>query len=358
MAVAIETASRALIHSASREAMQNGVYRGMPLDQATKNCRDLIVLPPNEELYFRATHALLQILGQYTPIFEPLRFGHAYLDMTGSAKLFGSAKDAAAKVQREIRDRLHLDASAGVACNKLVSKAASDFVTNLRSSEKLYDVRRGDEENFLAPLQVGYLPGVEKMIRQQLLDLNVRFIRELAALAAENLQMVFGTFGLLLHQRAHGIDERPVQPPKRAFEVVQVATLEPDSNDFEVIRSKIFLLLSHATRQLREKGLLAQRLVLEIRYSDHKEGRTQHRLIPTDDDQALVAVATAVLERVLTRRIRVRKITLRLRDLSTAPQQLSFFDDIRNTKSKAITQAMDKIRNRFGENAIRFGWAA
>ncbi len=358
VAVAIETATRSLVFSASGEARQNGVFPGMPLYRALKNCPDLTVLPPNEELYFHATDAMMEIVSRFTPVFEPLRFGHAYLDMTGSGKLFGGVKDAAAKAQQEIRNRLRLDASAGVAGNKLVSKVASDVVSFSGEHHGLCDVRHGYEENFLAPLRVGYLPGVKNKIREQLLDLNVRLIRQLAVISSENLQMVFGRFGLLLHQRARGIDHRPVRPPKRAPEVVEVETLDDDSNDYYFLRSKMFRLLARAARHLREKKLRTGRMIIEIRYSDYKEDSARQRFTPCNDDADLAPIVNNVFDRALGRRVRVHKMTLRLGDLSPEPAQLSLFAKEKNPKLSAVTLAMDKIRDRYGEDAIRFGRAA
>ena len=358
VAVAIQTAARSLVYVASSEARANGVYRGMPLQQALRNCPDLTVLPPNEELYFRATSAILHILGRFTPVIEPLRFGHAYLDMTGSGKLFGGVKDAAAKALREIRQRLSLDANAGVASNKLVSKVATDVVTVAGKRRDLCDVRHGYEERFLAPLAIGYLPGVRKPVRRQLRDLNVRIIRELAVIPVESLQMVFGRFGILLHQRAHGIDNRPVQPPKRAPEIAEQETLDQDSNDFYLLRAIAHRLLARAARRLRLQQFRAARLVIDIRYSDYKENTVQRRIQPTDIETELAAVVDDALDRAVNRRVRVRKITLRLCDLTRAPLQLSLFDEGGDPRMKALTAAMDKIRDRFGDQAIRFGRAA
>ena len=358
VAIAIETATRSLVYSVSKEGRQDGVYPGMALSQAKKYCPNLTVLPPNEELYVRATSAMMKVLGQFTPVIEPLRFGHAYLDMTGTTRLFGGVKDAAARAQRDIRDLLRLDANAGVASNKLVSKVASDVVNTSGQSRGLCDVNPGYEEGFLAPLTVGFLPGVKKPERQRLLDLNVRIIREVAAISMENMQMVFGRFGVLLHQRAHGIDNRPVQPPKRSPEVVEVEKLDPDSNDYFFLRARVFRLLAQGTRRLRSKGLRAGRLVIEIRYSDYKDDRAQQRFTVSDNEQDLTLVAKQVLERALSRRVRVRKITLRLCDLSCVPLQMSLFQPAQNPKVAAVTAAMDKIRDRYGEDAIGFGRAA
>lgn len=358
VAVAVETSSRALIAARSREAAANGVQRGMPLYQALKYCPDLTVLPPNEDLYRRATTALLQLLGRFTPVIEPLRFGHAYLDLTGSCRLFGSAVDAAARAQREIRDRLRLDAVAGVASNKLVSKVASDVIIVASPQTALCDVNHGEEQRFLAPLQVGYLPGVQKSIRSQLTELNVHRIQELAGIKSEHLQMVFGRFGLLLFQRARGIDDRPVQPPRRSPEIVETAELADDCNDFDHLRRLTFALLARATRRLRRDHLFTQRVTVEIRYADYRDASAHSRTAAAQSDAELRTSTETALKNALTRRVRVRKITLRLGGLGPASGQLGLFPAPENPKNEALTRALDKIRDRFGDAAIRFGYAA
>jgi DNA polymerase IV len=358
VAIAIEAAGRSLVYAASREAGLNGVYRGMLLNQALKYCPDMTVLPPNEELYLRATRALMGILQQFTPVLEPLRFGHAYLDMTGSAKLFGNAVDAAAKARKEIHDRLRLDATAGVAGNKLVSKVASDVITLRDPRAGLCDVHLGEEQRFLSPLQVGYLPGVQKQVRTQLYELNIRLIRELTVIQSEHLQMVFGRFGLLLYERSRGIDNRPVQPPKRSPEIVETETLAEDSNDHDRLHTIFFRLLAASTRRLRQKKQFTRRLVLEIRYSDHKEENGQFKCDPAQNDWQMLQPAESLLTRTVTRRTRVRKMTLRLCDLCQSYSQLSLFDEAPNPKLESAGKAMDRIRDRFGEAAISFGRAS
>ena len=247
-----------------------------------------------------------------------------------------------------------MDVSIGLASNKLVSRVASD-VTQPRG---LCDVHHGYEESFLAPLPIGYLPGTQGTVREQLLELNVRIIRELAAISASNLQMVFGRMGVLLYQRAHGIDNRPVQPPKKVPEIVETETLVEDSNDFYELRAILFRLLIQATRRLRLKNFRTTRMVIEIGYSDYKEDRGQQRFPATNLEMELFQVTSALFDKVLTRRIRVRKLPLRLCDLRAKPQQISLFEEKHDRRMVALTLAMDRIRDSYGETIIRFGRAA
>ncbi|MBN1540730.1 hypothetical protein JW992_01195 [candidate division KSB1 bacterium] len=357
-AVAVQAAGRSLILSASAEARRQGVFRGLALSDALKRCRDLTVLPPNPDLYARADAAVLQLLQHYSPLVEPLRSGQVYLDMTGSDRLFGSAADAAVRAQHEIRDRLCLQANAGVAGNKLVSKVASDVVTSAGRINGLCDVRAGGEPDFLAPLEVAFLPGVRGSVRRQLAALNIRLIRELAAVSSEHLQMAFGRFGLVLYQRSRGIDNRPVQPPRRAPQIVESETLEPDCNDYALLRRALYRLADRAAWRLRRKALLARRVALELRYSDYKENRVQLSLPPTVNDTEWGDCLEEALTRAVQRRVRVRTLTLRLLDLHNRPLQLSLFEPQTPPRLNALTAAMDRIRTRYGQNAIRFGRAA
>lgn len=351
VAVAVETTQRALIFSLSSEAARAGVWRGMPLYQARKVCRDLTVLPPNPELYTRATRAMIEVLSQFSPIIEPGRYGHAYLDMTGSGRLFGRIQDAGARAQQEIQQRLRLDTAVGLAGNKMVSKIATEVV----QPRGLHAVRHGDEEHFLAPLSVSYLPGINRQVKTQLLELNVQLIRQLAGVAVPHLTAVFGRLGVLLHQRALGIDHSPVQPPKQIPEICEQEHLAEDSNDFDRLRCLVFAMIVRATRQLRSNRQRAARLILKVQYSDYKESAGQQRLHPTDQDTDFFPIVRDLLQRILTRRVRVRKLTLQLRDFSPIVAQLSLFEESSNPKNQRLTRAMDGIRDRFGENAIGFG---
>src|SRR5919201_693763 len=125
VAVAPPGADRATIIALSAEARLAGVSQRIPVRHARKICPDLVLLPPNPVLYARASRALHEIFRMYAPTIEPRGYGHAFLDLTGTGRLFGPAVDVAARVQREVRERLRLPVSVGVAANKMVSQAAT-----------------------------------------------------------------------------------------------------------------------------------------------------------------------------------------------------------------------------------------
>jgi DNA polymerase-4 len=349
--VALQKANRSLVYASSYEARRAGIHRGMPLQEARRLCRDLIVLPPNPSLYAHATQAMLDLLSGFSPIIEPVRYGHAYLDMTGTRRLFGSPADAGAKIQREIRERLNLEATVGVATNKLVSKVASDVV----KPTGLQDVRPGDEERFLSPLPVHYLPGVGKATLQQLAELNIHYIRELARIPLTHLTQLFGQRGTQLHQWAHGIDPRPVQPPRREPCIEERETLPEDTNEIPVLRAVLFRLAERACRRLRQEHLMAQRLSLELRYSDGVETKGEMRLaFASQFEHEIYPAAEEAFAHLLTRRVRVRSLRLGLKELKPMARQLCLFSSPEDERRERLLSALDRIRDRFGEDAIHY----
>lgn len=128
VAIAPLSTSRALLREISLEAMQNGVYVGMPIEHAKRLCPSLPVLSPNVNHVHRANQSLLSVVTRYAPVWEPFHAGSFVMDLTGTTRLFGSACDAAAKAQQEILDRFHLDSVAGVGANKLVAQTAATLV--------------------------------------------------------------------------------------------------------------------------------------------------------------------------------------------------------------------------------------
>jgi DNA polymerase-4 len=322
----------------------------MALSKAMRYCRNAVVLPPNEPLYLRASRALFRVLESFSPVLEPSGHGHAYLDITGTGRLLGPPRDIAWKAQTEIRRQIRLDASLGIASNKMVSKIASEVTR----PAGLRDVPHGDEPSFLSPLPVRLLPGIGPQTERQLEDLNIRIIREIAAMKPEHLALAFGRFGFVLYQRAMGIDRTPVNPWHAVPALEQEKVLPEDSNDYELLEGALFDLCEHAGEQLREKKQRAGRLELRIRYADHQEdGRRLKMEPPPRSSTALYAHALPVLDRILRRRTRVRSMHLQLTDLSPGSVQLELFADPRPERRLKLELALDALRLRYGKSVVR-----
>ena len=335
--------SRSVVTAISTEAREAGIYKGMILARALRRCRDLIVLPPNEPLYARASRALCRVLEGFSPVLEPAGYGHAYLDMTGTGRLFGPPRDAAWRAQQEIRKRLCLDAALGVAANKMVSRIAAVVTEPVG----LQDVAPGEEPAFLAPLPAQLLPGVGPKTQEQLRELNLRIIREVAAMQPEHLVLAFGRFGFVLHQRALGIDDTPVYPPRAVPSVEEEAILAEDSNDWDLLNSTLCGLCARAGERLRALKQRAGRMEVHVRYSDYREAAGKAKLVPPLQSTAgLSARAGRLLEQAAARRTRVRSLHLSLTGLSSGPAQLDLFADPAVERRARLESALDELRRR------------
>jgi DNA polymerase-4 len=359
VAVAPPHSERGLILSASPEARREGVFKGMPLGKAVRLCPGLAVLPPNPALTEKACKVLGEVVAGYTPLWEPARPGHIYLDVTGTERLWGRAKDTGYRLGQEIKARLSLSATIGVAGNKMVSSIASRIIP----CEGVLDVGQGQEAAFMAPLKVNVVPGIGRFRREILLEeLNITLVRELAVLDMGSLRLIFGRQTFVIHQRTLGIDTTPVYPMPMKPMVSEEITLPQDENDDRMLLGALYRLVEKCSYRLRSRGLFPRKAGLLLRYSDQMETTRQLKLPSHSSfwDFDLYDPIEKMFVNACNRRVRVRFIRVWFRDFSNSNDQLSLFHTTSpdgNRKSLVI-QALDRIRERHGEEAIKYGRAA
>ena len=353
--VAPPQADRALIVSVSPEARKEGVFKGMPLAKAIKWCPNLTILPPNPDLTEKACQTLTKLVARYTPLWEPFRPGHVYMDVTGTERLWGKAKDAAYRFKKEMKACLSLSGTVGVAGNKLVSSIASQIIP----SESVLDVDHGREASFMAPLRVRVIPGIGRFRRKILLEeLSITRVRELAALDMGSLKIIFGRQAYVIHQRTLGIDPTPVSPTPAQPMVSEEITLPQDKNDDQELLGVLYGLVEKCAHRLRERTLFPKRAGLLIRYSDQMESK-RHLKLPRLSfwDFELYDPLEELFFKLCTRRVRVRFLKVLFWDFSASSGQLSLFHKPPPDQGKTapIVRALDRIRERHGEEAIRYG---
>jgi DNA polymerase IV len=330
----------------------------MPIRQAQRLCRDLIVLPPNPQLYARASRALHEILQIFAPTIEPRGYGHAFLDLTGTSRLLGPPQDVAARIRREARERLRLPLSVGIAANKLVSQAA--IRAGRWNKQSLLYVPAGDERSFLAPLPVDVLPDLDPSIRIRLDEYQLQLIGEVAVIAESALCAVFGRRGRMLRARARGIDPRPVLSPEQQSEFRVVHTFAGDTNDHAILNPMLRLMSERLGSRLRRRALTAGRLSVEATYADFT---TTARGVPLKSavlDAELWEAAKQAFVLANTKRLAIRSVALTLGRLMEKEAQLDLWEE--KTESgeaemlqQAIQHAVDRIHARYGAGALRRG---
>lgn len=352
--VAPPFSERALILHVSLEAKKEGLFKGMPLSKAVKQCPGLKILSPNPGLTERAWEAVTNMAAQYTPLWEPSRPGHIYLDITGTERLWGKAKDTGCRLGREVRARLRLTGAAGVAGNKMVAGIASRVTPSL----EVQDVAPGQEAAFMAPLPVAVMPGIGRVRKKILLEeLNIRRVRELAALNMPALKLIFGRQGPTMHQRALGIDPTPVYTPVEKPMISEAVTLSQDENDDQNLLAILYHLVERCAHRLRNRELVPKKVDLLIRYTDHKEAKGGVKLTGNSFwDFALYSPLEQLFFKTCHRRIRVRFMRIRFQDLTRPDPQLSLFEtpDPVHEKRIAAARALDRIRRRYGEGIINW----
>jgi DNA polymerase-4 len=385
--VAAPGADRATVLALSFEARRAGITRGMPVAEARKRCPDVIIRPPNPQLYARASRALDEILRRYAPVIEPKGYGHAYLDLTGTGRLFGPAVDVALRIQREAAQRLRLPLAVGGAQNKLVSAAAAEVAKDGNGGkggmggmgDGLLDVAVGHEATFLAPERVELLPDLDPRMRRRLDDYQLDLIGEVQAITARELAMVFGTAGRLLHQHACGIDPRPVLPPAVKAEFRAAHTLADDSND----RTLLLTVLRHLTERLggrlRARHLVARRLTVHLAYTDYATARRSVPLPLAALDLELWDAARRAFHLARERTVALRAVGITVDRFLEADLQMELgfepreaesgkretdeppsrpqleLRDAGNGRAAELQAAMDRIRGRWGTKGVRVG---
>lgn len=345
-------ADRARVYAASPMARIMGVYRGMFLKDAQKRSRELWVQPMDERLYAAIQRELVDVLAQYSPVLEPWRHGHVYIEIVQRRLTLPRIRDMAYQVQKDVLMRLTLKPAVGIGINKLISRAASRRAA--RHSEILW-VPPGHERPFIAPFEVGFLPHVDQRIRGVLHNVNIRQVRELAQLTRGQLQQLFGPVGWRLYDEARGIDPSPVIPPEKRPGLYEEWRFATETNDADLIDSAAARLVGRLARRLRERGLRAGRIAMVATYADGRFFSSRRHLAPPSQlEEELMGPVRHLLERLLARRVALRRLGLRVLHLQQAVQ-LDLFAPETPPRPERLAQALDRIRARYGEEAILFG---
>ncbi|MGQ0618370.1 MAG: DNA polymerase IV [Panacagrimonas sp.] len=215
---------RSVVCAASYEARKFGIRSAMPAVRAERLCPDAVFVPPDFTRYKAASAAVRAIFERHTDKIEPLSLDEAYLDVTENLTGLPTATAVAEKIRAQIREEVNLTASAGVAANKFLAKLASDW----KKPDGLFVIRPDRAQSLIAPLPVGRIPGVGRVMEGKLSALGLLQIADLAAADPRMLEERFGRYGRRLHELAHGIDERPVSADRERISVSAEDTFPSD----------------------------------------------------------------------------------------------------------------------------------
>ena len=354
--IAPKGSARATVYDMSEEAYQHGVRKHMALKRALRLCRDARTLSPHPDRYERAMQALLKQALPYSPLIEGGdRDGHLFVDVTGTSRLFGPPIDVAWRMSRHVKTGLGLSPIWSVAPNKLVAKVATRLVKPMGE----YVVGEGEEQSILAPLPIWFVPGIEQDDLLKLRELNLSTVSQVAALCLAHLQVPFGKRAMFMYESVRGVDNSPVLPVGKEHPLVKVDhEFSEDTNDRVMLERVLYRMTEDVGRKLRRQQLAARRISITLDHSDGMRRARQFAAKPaTANDLTLYRLARQALFLAWTRRVRIRHMRLVCDGLVFPPAQLALFPEPRKEKQKQdnLVTALDRIRDRFGQDMIRVG---
>lgn len=344
---------RGVVASASYEARRYGVHSAMPMAAAMRLCPSAIVLPGRMDRYSEVSQRVFEIFHRFTPLVEPLSLDEAFLDVTSSQTLFGTAEAIARTIKLQVATEVGLTISAGVAPLKFVAKIASD----LCKPDGLMAIPLDQIAVFLDPLPVGRLWGIGEVTEKLLTQISVRTIGDLRRLDPAILRAKLGRHGTHLHERAWGIDDSPVEPLHAIRSIGHEETFPVDITDAGCAWKEVLSQCIRTVRRLREQNLRASTITLKVKYNDFKQITRSVTLAASTSDRRTVWNECRTLlhkTQVGTRPVRLLGVSLSGLQPDTMPLQRSLFceaaaDPRRDTK---LNGALDCILDRFGEDAI------
>jgi DNA polymerase-4 len=346
--VGADPKGRGVVSAASYEARVFGVRSAMPIGKAARLCPHGVFVPVDMEKYSRVSDEIMALLGDFSPLVEPVSVDEAFVDLSGTASLFGPPAQAVRQIKQRIRAETGLTASAGLASNKFIAKIASD----LRKPDGLVVVETGREAEFLAPLPIERLWGVGKATAKTLAGLGIASIGQLQRLPRATLVTRLGEHGADLHELAFGRDERAVFPWAAPKSMGAETTFERDTDDRARLETTLRGQAERVARELRAGGVAASRVTLKLRFADFHTITRSHTGDPTQDGLELYRRVMVLFarERLVQR---VRLIGVSASTLGPpATGQLDLLDP-NAVRRERLARAVDGITGRFGAGVIR-----
>lgn len=336
---------RGVVASCSYEARTYGIHSAMPMKMAKMLCPDAIIVRGDTGEYSRYSDQITQIISEVVPLYEKTSIDEFYMDLTGLEKFFGCYKFATELREKIIRET-NLPISFALSANKTVSKVGTG---EAKPNNHKY-IETGTEKDFLAPLSIKKIPMVGDKTYQLLRSMGVAKIKTLQEMPVELMQQVLGDNGAVIWRKANGIDNSPVEPYSERKSLSAERTFEQDTIDVTYLRSVLVSMTEKLAYQMRSEEKLSSCVTVKIRYSDFNTYTQQMRISYTGMDHILIEKVLELFEKLYQKRMLIRLIGVRFSHLIQGTYQYNLFEDM--TERVALYQAMDKIRNLYGKDAV------
>lgn len=339
---------RSVVSSCSYEARKFGVRSAMPVKAALRLCPQATVVNVNMELYSKLSKSVTQIIAERAPLFEKASIDEFYLDITGMDKFFGNYKWTN-ELTELITKETGLPISFGLSVNKTVAKIATG---EGKPNGKMH-IEQQQVRTFLNPLSIRKIPFLGKASFEALTGIGIHTIRDLAQTPVEHVQSLLGKNGVDLWNKANGICNSPVEPYSERKSISTERTFEQDTYDVNQIKVLIGRMVEKLGFQLRQGNWLASCVVVKIRYSNFETETKQQKIYYTSNDRVIIDMARELFEKLYTKGLPIRLVGIGLTGLVKGNYQINLFED--SAEQTNLYQAIDAIKKRFGQNAIKRG---
>jgi DNA polymerase-4 len=336
---------RGVVASCSYEARAFGIHSAMPMKMARQLCPDAIIVRGDSSQYSKYSNDITDIIKEDVPLYEKTSIDEFYIDLTGMDRFFGCYKLATELRQKIIRET-GLPISFAMSSNKTVSKVG----TGEAKPNGQKEIPFGTEKIFLAPLSVQKIPGVGDKTYQLLRSMGVMWNRTLQEMPVELMEQVLGQNGISIWKKANGIDNSALEPYSEQKSMSTEQTFEKDTIDVKALKALLAGMTEKLAYDLRAQEKLTACVTVKIRYSDFNTYTQQMRIPYTSLDHVLIEKVQELFDKLFQKRMLIRLVGIKFSHLVQGTYQYNLFED--TGEHLKLLQAMDKIRNRFGKDAV------
>lgn len=340
--------SRGVVSACSYEARRYGVHSAMPTSEAYRLCPTGIFLPVRMERYREVSRSIMRLFGDFTPEVRQISVDEAFLDMTGTQRLFGPIEESAAALKERVKEKSGLTISVGVAPSRYLAKLASDY----DKPDGLYVVRPGEEIAFIDLLPLKKLWGVGKQLRRRLDSLGYDTPKKIRDESIHTLRGLFGpNSGEFLYRVSRGIDPGIYTGEALSHSVSAERTFERDIRDQELLEEKLLSLSEEVIERCFDEGVSGTVVLIKLRDSDFNtiSGRRSFS-IPIGSSQELFEEAKKLFLTKWETGTPLRLLGVGVgKVLPHEESQGELFDDETGQKQRRLEQAVHDLRRRFGD---------
>ncbi len=342
---------RGVVSACSYEARKFGIKSAMPISQAYRLCPEGIYLPVRMSRYIEVSQRVMEILKSFSPVFQRISVDEAFIDATGTERLFGSPESLARKIKKRVREETKLTVSIGIAPNRYLAKLASDF----SKPDGLYIIRPGEEEAFIDKVELKDLWGVGKKTLAKLKELNITSTKKLRSFPKEMLASVIGKSAAdYLYMAVRGIDPGIHPPQTRSHSISSEVTFQTDRKDLPGIKRVLLELSEELMYRLLKEKKHSRTIVLKLRYSDFTTVTIQKSLKhPVSSSDELFQIAGELLKKKWKGNREIRLIGLGLANVTEREdaEQKDLFEDSMNRKRK-VEETIALIKEKISDVEI------